>query len=135
MRRFITARSKALAIAKAAAGKKALDIVIIDIRKFPSVSDYFVLASGGSTTQVKAIADNIRKQLKDRNEKLGHSEGEREALWILLDYGDVVGHIFNDETRRFYDLERLWGDAPQERFKERIAKSPPERPLSRRRAR
>ena len=135
MRRFITARSKALAIAKAAAGKKALDIVIIDIRKFPSVSDYFVLASGGSTTQVRAIADNIRKQLKDGKEKLWHSEGEREALWVLLDYGDVVGHIFNAETRSFYDLERLWGDAPQERFKERIAKSPPERPLSRRRAR
>ena len=122
MRRFITARSKALAIAKAAAGKKALDIVIIDIRKFPSVSDYFVLASGGSTTQVKAIADNIRKQLRDGKEKLWHSEGEREALWILLDYGDVVGHIFNTETRSFYDLERLWGDAPQEHFKERIVK-------------
>ncbi len=89
------------------------------MRKMSGVCDHFVIASGASTTQVRAIADNIRKALKEKYEKLWHIEGEREALWILLDYGDVVAHIFLDQTRRFYDLERLWSDAPQEHFKER----------------
>jgi len=114
-----------LAIAKAASGKKALDIVTINLKKVPSVADYFVISSGTSTTQVKAIADNITKKLKEKREKLWHIEGERESLWILLDYGDVVAHIFYNETRRFYNLERLWGDLPQKHFKEprkRIAK-------------
>ena len=109
---------KALAIAGAASDKKALDIVTIDMRKVSGVCDYFVIASGASTTQVRAIADHISRKLKERGERLWHIEGEREALWVLLDYGDVVAHVFLEETRRFYDLERLWGDAPQVRYKE-----------------
>lgn len=105
-------------MAKAASSKKALDIVIIDLKKMPSVTDYFVIVSGTSTTQVKAIADNIRKKLKEAKQRLWHIEGQKDALWILLDYGDAVGHIFYDETRRFYDLERLWSDAPHLPFKE-----------------
>lgn len=88
------------------------------MRKMPSISDYFVVASGTSTTQVRAITDNIRKKLGARKQRLWHSEGEREALWVVLDYGAAVAHVFNDETRRFYDLERLWRDVPQRRFKE-----------------
>lgn len=107
-----------MAIAKAASHKKALEIVIIDIRKLPSISDYFVIASGASTVQVKAIADHIMKKMAVTRQRLWHVEGSNEGLWILLDYGDVVGHIFYDETRRFYDLERLWADAPQKRFRE-----------------
>jgi ribosome-associated protein len=106
-------------MAKAASDKKALDIVIIDMRKVPGVCDFFVVASGTSTTQVKAVADHIMRKFREARQRLCHAEGEREALWILLDYGDVVGHIFCDETRRFYELERLWGDVPQERFPER----------------
>ena len=107
-----------MAIAKAASRKKALEIVIIDIRKLPSISDYFVIASGTSTVQVKAIADHIIKKMAQDRQRLWHIEGSNEGLWILLDYGDVVGHIFYDQTRRFYDLERIWADAPQERFRE-----------------
>ncbi len=107
-----------MAIAKAASGKKALDIVAIDMRKVPTVCDFFLIASGTSTTQVRAIADNVRKKLREKGERLHHAEGEREAVWILLDYGEVVAHIFNDETRRFYDLEHLWGDLPRKKFKE-----------------
>lgn len=88
------------------------------MRKVSGVCDYFVIASGASTTQVRAIADHIARKLRDKGERLGHMEGEREALWILLDYSDVVVHVFLDETRRFYDLERLWADAPQGRFEE-----------------
>ena len=114
----IKSKAKALAIAKAASSKKALDIVTIDMRKVPSICDYFVIASGTSTTQVKAISDHIQRKLKEKEQRLWHVEGGRDALWILLDYSDVVCHIFYDETRRFYDLERLWGDLPQERFRE-----------------
>ena len=112
-----------MAIAAAASDKKALDTVILDMRKIPSVSDYFVITSGTSTTQAGAIADNIIEKLKSKGERLWHSEGQREALWILLDYGDVVAHIFQEDTRRFYELERLWGDVPIKRFKEKIYKA------------
>ncbi len=88
------------------------------MRKSFGVCDYFVIASGTSTTQVRAISDNISRKLKDKGERIWHIEGEREALWILLDYGDVVAHVFCEGTRRFYDLERLWSGAPQEKFKE-----------------
>ena len=121
--RVIKANLKALAIAGAASDKKALDIVTIDMRKVSSVCDYFVIASGASTTQVRAIADHISRILKDKGERLGHVEGEREASWILLDYNDVVAHVFLEETRRFYDLERLWADAPQARFEEHRIKT------------
>ena len=107
-----------MAIAKAASDKKALDVLTLDMRKIPSVCDYFVIASGTSTTQARAISDNIVEKLKEEGEKLWHIEGEREALWILLDYGDVIAHVFVDEMRKFYELERLWGDVPYEKFKE-----------------
>ena len=88
------------------------------MRKVPSVCSYFVIASGTSTTQVRAIADHITEQLKHKGQRRWHVEGEREGLWILLDYGDVVAHVFLEEMRRFYRLERLWGDRPQARYAE-----------------
>ena len=90
------------------------------MKKMSSVCDWFVIATGTSTTHTRAIADNIVKKLKEKHQKLWHKEGEREASWILLDYGDVVAHIFLEETRRFYSLEKLWSEAPQERYKERV---------------
>jgi len=98
------------------------------MKKMSSVCNYFVIASGTSTTHVRAISDNIIKKLAERGQKAWHVEGEREASWILLDYGDVVAHIFLEDKREFYSLERLWADAPQEAF----AESPPKaRPRSR----
>ncbi len=88
------------------------------MKKVPSVCDYFVIASGTSTTQVRAIADHIIERLKEKGEKLWHCEGEREGMWILLDFGDAVAHVFLEDTRRFYSLERLWGECRQYRFKE-----------------
>ena len=88
------------------------------MRKFPTICDYFVIASGTSTPQLDAISDNIGVKLREKGARLFHKEGNAGARWILLDYGDVVAHVFYEETRRFYDLERLWGDAPQRRFKE-----------------
>lgn len=116
-----------MAIAKAASDKKALDIVTIDMRKVSSVCDWFIIASGASTTHVRAIADDIARKLKEKGEKVWRVEGEREASWVILDYGDCLVHIFLDQTRRFYDLERLWGDAPKRRFKEERKRPRPPR--------
>lgn len=103
-------------MAKAASDKKGIDIVTINMRKISGVCDRFVISSGTSTTHVRAIADNIIRKLKDSGAKLKHIEGEREGAWILIDFGDVVGHVFQEETRKRYDLEKLWSGAPQERF-------------------
>ena len=111
-----------MAIAKAASDKKALDIVTLDMRKIPSVADYFVVASGSSTTQVRAISDNIVDVLKEKGERVWHTEGAREALWILLDCGDVVAHVFLEETRRFYSLEKLWGGVSKKKLSRTKAK-------------
>lgn len=113
----------ALAVAGAASEKKALDIVIMKMRKMSSVCDYFVIASGTSTTHVRALSDNIASVLREKGQRLRHVEGEREASWILLDFGSVVCHLFLEDTRRFYDLERLWAKAPREKFKEAKRKS------------
>lgn len=105
-------------IADAASDKKAQDIVFIDMRNVSLVADYFIICSGTSVPQVKAIADNIEEKLAEAGQELIHREGYREGRWVLLDYGTCVAHIFLTEEREFYHLERLWGDAPQEQYKE-----------------
>lgn len=102
--------------ARAASGKKAQKIVIMDMRKTLPVTDYFLIASGTSTTQVQAVADAIDEKLEEAGMKLLHKEGFREAHWILLDYGHFVAHIFTNEDRQFYNLEQLWVDAPSHEF-------------------
>jgi len=99
-------------IVNAADDKKAQDITILDLREVSSVTDYFVICTGSSSTQTKAIADNIEEKIeKDHNLRLLRREGYQHATWILLDYGSVVGHVFKPEERDFYNIERLWGDA------------------------
>ncbi len=100
-------------IARAALAKKAGDVVLIDLRKLGSICDYFIIADGESTVQIGAIADNVEKELLGRGWKIRHREGRGEALWVLLDYDDIVVHVFHRDTRAFYDLERLWRDLPQ----------------------
>ncbi len=104
---------KAAAIARAAQAKQASDIVAMDMRSVSTVTDFFIVASGSSGTHLRAIAESIDEQLAGRGVELWHREGLREAVWVLLDYGDVVAHLFYPSARRFYDLERLWGDAPR----------------------
>ena len=89
--------------------KKAHDIIIMNIEDQTTVCSYFVIASGTSTTQVKALADNVEEVLKKKYELAPvRTEGLREGRWGVLDYGDVVVHVFNEESRLFYYLERLW---------------------------
>src|SRR3989338_3534226 len=115
--------NKISAIARAASEKKADDIVIIDMRKMPSITDYFVIASGSSAPQLRAISENIVDKLRDLGFRPSHVEEDLEGpTWVLLDYSDVVVHIFHEKSRKFYNLERLWGDAPQRRFEPKAKK-------------
>ncbi len=107
----LDSREAALFIAGIADDRKALDVRILDIRKITLVADYFVIASGPSRIRVKAIAEAIESQAKQSGLTVRHREGHAGARWILLDYGPVVVHVFHEEERKFYDLERLWGDA------------------------
>jgi ribosome-associated protein len=93
------------------------------MRKMPSVGEYFLICSGMSRPQLEAISDNIVEKLRTCGARPWHVEGLQErSSWILIDYGDIVVHIFHDQTRKFYNLERLWGDAPQRRFRSLAAK-------------
>ncbi|MBQ9814380.1 MAG: ribosome silencing factor [Lachnospiraceae bacterium] len=90
--------------------KKAVDIRIIDISKISIIADYFIIAGGTNVRQVKALADNVEEKLAKEEVVPKHVEGYSNAGWILMDYGDVIIHIFNQEDRLFYDLERIWTD-------------------------
>ena len=92
--------------------KKGFDVKILDLRELTAMADYFVICSADSDTQVKAIADEIDKSLRDDGIRAWHKEGYKGLNWVLLDYVDVVAHIFKKDVRSYYNLERLWGDAP-----------------------
>lgn len=93
--------------------RKAVDPVLLHVAALTSVADYFLIASGSSTRQVQAIARHLQRTLRDAGIKAYGAEGEQEGQWVLMDYGDVVIHIFYEPLREFYDLEGLWGEAPQ----------------------
>ena len=109
----------------AARDKKAHDIVVLDLRNSDAFTDYFVMCSGRTERQVRAIVDEIQKQLRAAGARPSHVEGDRHAEWVLLDCFDFVIHVFTEEMRRFYDLERLWGNATRIEFEFR---DPPPRP-------
>ena len=98
----------AKACAKALAAKKAKDILLVNVGEQTVVCSYFVIASGTSTTQVRALGDNVEEELEKAGVTALRKEGLREGRWGVVDYGDVVVHIFNEESRLFYYLERLW---------------------------
>ena len=99
--------------AKAISSRKGLNIKLIEIGDISSLADYMVIATGTSSTHVKAIADEVEYQLDEAGISVSHIEGYRSNSWILLDYVDVIVHIFSDEAREFYDLERLWQDGKE----------------------
>lgn len=100
-----------LSIHSAIDEKKGLDPLVLDIRKLTDIAEYFVLVHGTSDRHVRTIADSVSDHLKSKKMKPFHIEGKQDATWILLDYGSVMVHVFHHETRKFYNLERLWGDA------------------------
>jgi len=104
-------REVAIAAARAAAEKQATDIVVLDVHDIIVITDFFVICSAGTNRQVRSVIDAVEFSLKDLGVKPMRREGEQESGWWLLDYVDVVLHVFGDEEREYYDLERLWKDA------------------------
>ncbi|HEY6122738.1 MAG TPA: ribosome silencing factor [Pyrinomonadaceae bacterium] len=103
--------NRVLTALHAAGDKKALDMIVLDLREVASFTDYFVITSGTNQRQVQAISDEIFDRLKKAGTTAARVEGRQTAEWILLDYGDFVVHVFDDKARKFYDLERLWREA------------------------
>ena len=106
-----SAKELALLAARALADKKAKEIQALEIGDLTTLAEYFVIATGSSNTQINALVDNVEKVLSEEaGEQPLHREGHRGGIWVLLDYGCVVVHVFNNEAREFYSLERLWSD-------------------------
>jgi len=99
--------------AHAALDKKAEDVIILDVRGMSSFTDYFVIMSGRSTRHVQGLADAINEALSHKRNREATTEGLQEGLWVLLDFNDIIIHIFYHESRSFYDLEGLWHEAPR----------------------
>jgi ribosome-associated protein len=108
----------ALGAARAATGKQAQDLAILDVHGLIVITDYFVICSGTSERHVRTIVDEVERSLRDLDRKPIRREGETEGRWVLLDYVDIVVHVFAEEEREYYDLERLWRDAPRVPFAE-----------------
>lgn len=106
-------REVAVVAARAAADRQAEDIVILDVHELIVITDLFVICTGTSDRQVKTVVEEVEKALRALGHKPVRREGEQEARWVLLDYVDVVVHVFAEEEREYYDLERLWRDAPR----------------------
>jgi ribosome-associated protein len=107
----LKSREIALLAAKIAVEKKADDVKIMDVRELTGITDFFVLCSGHPDVHVKAISDAIQEGLEKSKVKVWHQEGYSALRWVLLDYVDVVVHVFQEDVREFYGLDRLWGDA------------------------
>lgn len=105
-------RERAIAAARAAADVKARDVLVLDMRGATTFTDYFIICSAGNDKQVARIQEAVEERLRNLGEKPARREGERYRRWVLLDYVDLVVHIFLQEDRDFYELERLWKDAP-----------------------
>ena len=114
----LTRRTKTAAkkIVDFALSKKAEDVLLFDLRKITTMTDFFVICSGTSDVQVRAISDAVLEGCKEKGIDVYHVEGMDSLNWVLIDLVDIVVHVFQPETRRYYQLERLWGDAKIEKF-------------------
>jgi len=109
----LTAEAKVRLMVEAADAVKAEDIVVLDVSGLTIITDYFLICTGKSSIQIRAIADRIEEKLRNAGERKQRIEGRQEATWILMDYGDVVVHVMSAEQRDFYRLEDLWSQAPR----------------------
>ena len=109
----MTSYESAILLAKALDGKKGEEIKVLKTEGLTTLADYFVICTATSTTQIKAMSDACEEAMEKQGERVHHIEGNRGGTWLLMDFSSVVVHIFMDEARKFYDLERLWGDAEE----------------------
>ena len=114
-------RATARKVAAFALEKKAVDILVMDVRKVTDVTRFFIVCTGQSSPQVKAIADHVLSSCRDAGLEVYHVEGYDSLRWVLIDLVDIVVHVFQPEVRKYYQLERLWGDAPAEQIDESAA--------------
>jgi ribosome-associated protein len=117
-------REVAIAAARAASAKQADDIVVLDVHEIIVITDHFVICTAGSQRQIRTVIDAVEDSLRELGVKPVRREGEPEAGWWLLDYVDVVVHVFGEEERAYYDLERLWSDVPRLEWVSSDAASP-----------
>ena len=110
---MLNAKEIAMTAARALDDKKGKEIKVIKIDKLTTIAEYFVICTGSSNTQINALCDNVEKALTQLGEEPLHREGYRGGTWVLLDYGCIVVHVFNDEARKFYSLEHLWADGEE----------------------
>jgi ribosome-associated protein len=121
---ILDSRHRAVIAAGAAASKKADDVVVLDVGDIISITDQFVIASASNTRLVRTVVDEVERVLKEQaGVSPRSSEGLDDASWVLLDYGDLVVHVFLAETRAYYDLDRLWADAPRVDWERAVAVS------------
>ena len=107
----MTSYESAILLAKALDGKKGEEINVLKTEGLTTLADYFVICTATSTTQIKAMSDACEEAMEKQGERVHHIEGHRGGTWLLMDFSSVVVHVFTDEARKFYDLERLWADA------------------------
>ena len=110
----MTSYESAMLLANTLDGKKGEEIKVLKTEGLTTLADYFVICTATSTTQIKAMSDACEEAMEKNREQVHHIEGHRGGTWVLMDFSSVVVHIFMDEARKFYDLERLWGDAQEE---------------------
>jgi ribosome-associated protein len=116
VRVVLTAEEKLEIAGEALVSLRAIEPVVLDMRELTVITDYFLIANGTSNVHIRALADRVIERLEERRLRVSGSEGYPESRWILLDYGDLVVHIFAEEERELYALERLWSDAPRTRL-------------------
>lgn len=118
----MTSYEMAVGLAKALDSKKGLNIKVLKTQELTTLADYFVLCTATSTTQVKAMSDTCEEAMEQQGETVHHIEGHRDGAWLLMDFSCVIVHVFTDEARKFYDLERLWADAQEVDLSEILVK-------------
>ena len=119
----LTPRQLALLAAETCDDKKAKEIIVLDVRKITTISDYFIVCSTSNERQARAIAEGMRMKMKDLGRREMGVEGMNDARWVLQDFGDIVLHIFHESQREFYDIEGLWADAKTVKWKKPKKKS------------
>jgi len=126
-RKEMSSKERAILCAREANRFKALDLVLLDVSRFSSFADFFIICSGKSGRQVQGIADNLENDLKKQGLKPIGTEGKREGHWVLMDYGDIIIHVFYEPVRYFYDLESLWSEAPRVEWEQGLHGSTPDK--------
>jgi len=112
MKNLLAAKEAAIVAVKALDEKKAVNLMMLEVKGITTLAEYMIIATGTSDTHLRALCDEVEKKMEEAGEKVWHREGYRGDTWIVMDFCGVIVHVFTQEQRKFYDLERLWGDAP-----------------------